>query len=65
MRLPVRTRHARGERHPKAKLTERKVKMIRSAYALGDSVNGIAKDLGVNWKTVRSVLDGKTWAHVE
>ena len=60
----IEPRFVRGENHPRARLTDALVREIRSQWRDGRSVNAIATCLGVNWKTVRRVLDGTTWGHV-
>lgn len=64
MKIPHFNRHVRGEQHPKARLTDDLVRRIRSGYVGGLSVNALARDIGVSWRTVRRVLDGTTWGHV-
>lgn len=56
-----------GERHPRAKLTEAKVREIRSRFRWRDPVNGVcalAIAYGVGRETLRQVVIGKTWVHV-
>lgn len=53
---------ARGERVSTARLTEHQVREIRSAT--GKSLNALAREFGVAKKTVLSVRQRKTWAHV-
>ena len=65
MKIPHFNRHVRGERHPKARLTDDLVRRIRSGYVGGLSVNALAREHDVAWKTVRRVLDGTTWGHVK
>lgn len=62
-----RERHGRtvkGERHPDARLTDALVIDARRQHAEGRSIRGMAKELGVDPKTLRDALLGKTWAHV-
>lgn len=54
----------RGEQHPLAKLTADGVRLIRSASAAGRSGASIARELGVNPRTVQHVLAGRHWSHV-
>ena len=54
----------RGERHHKAKLTERDVKAIRAARADGSSMSVLAKRYGVSAPSIRDIILYKTWAHV-
>jgi hypothetical protein len=50
-----------GTSHYRAKLTPEKVRHIRSS-PLG--YKSLARQLGVNRKTVQQVRSGKTWSHV-
>ena len=59
-----RGRTARGERSGVAKLTEADVVEIRARYADGQSMSGIARDLGASRDSVRAVAEGRTWRHV-
>jgi predicted DNA-binding protein (UPF0251 family) len=55
----------RGERHPRAKLTEHEVRAMR-AYDLDQhSLRQIGANHGVHWTTVRSVVNNETWKHVK
>jgi hypothetical protein len=58
----------RGERCPSAVLNERKVQEIRDRYRPYCRQNGasqIAREFGVNVKTVVDALAGRTWGHVQ
>lgn len=59
-------RQARGDGNGRAKLTTEIVRDIRSRYADG-AVNksGLARSLGVSGTTIQSVLEHKSWVHVE
>jgi HNH endonuclease len=52
----------RGERHVRAKLSETQVMALRRGFT--GSIRAIARNLGVSHRTIRNVLDGKTWTHV-
>ena len=54
----------RGTRHHNAKLNEMQVREIRHLLALGKSQCAIAKSFNVGCDAIRSIRDGKTWAHV-
>ena len=54
----------RGERHPKARLTEHDVRLIRELSAQGLSQRVLARKFEVGKNAVESVLTGKTWRHV-
>lgn len=53
-----------GERNSAAKLTARKVRAIREAYAAGGSVAGLASAFDVSDRTVRHVVRGTSWTHI-
>lgn len=60
-----RDRMARGEGHPRAVLTDSRVRDIRRRYAAGERQWAIARALGLNKHTVYGVIRGKVWRHVE
>ena len=53
----------RGEAHPQGRLTEVIVRQIRSR--VGETLAVMAKDYGVSYQTIASVLNFKTWKHVK
>jgi hypothetical protein len=56
----------RGERAPKAKLTEDAVREIRRRYATGsESQTTLAKAFGVSQPAIGYVVRGDSWAHVQ
>lgn len=55
----------RGEDHRFARLTERGVRAIRARRASGELMTRIAADLSVSKHTVRDVITGRTWSHVQ
>ncbi len=57
-------RMRRGESHPRAKLTDRQVRLARGEYAAGKSSHVIALDLGVSRRAAWLMLTRKTWKHV-
>ena len=61
---PVGDGYIAGESHPGSKLTETKVKDIRSRHAAGQTLQEIADAHGVSPQTVWRVAHGKAWAHV-
>lgn len=64
----VRVGQALGERHGRARLTEEKVREIRRRFRWRDHENGVcalAKAYDVGRETLRQVVIGKTWAHVQ
>ena len=56
-----RDRQAKGEQNGRAVLAEDDVGTIRVAYAEGWPVVELARHFGVTHKTIRSVIDGRTW----
>ncbi len=57
---------ARGETHGLAKLTEESVRKIRKMYKSGSlTKREIARIFGVDPNAIQSVLNGKTWKHVQ
>ena len=57
-------RSIRGERHPKARLTEVDVRQIRRDALTGMRSSDQALDYGVNEATIRGVVSRRTWTHV-
>lgn len=56
--------HAKGERHPFAKLTADDVREARERAASGETVRDLALRFGVNPATMRDAVTGRTWVHV-
>jgi len=56
-----RGRHAKGESHWRAKLTEEDVLVIRAST---DSTYALAKRYGVDPAVIGSAISGKTWCHL-
>lgn len=54
----------RGEKHPKSKLTEAKVREILLLLAGGCTQRPLAKLYGVAPETVASIATGRNWKHV-
>lgn len=60
----------RGERLPQSKLTDEMVKQIREGHQQARehyaqwTAKGIAKRLGLHYRTVEKVLSYETWRHV-
>lgn len=55
-----------GNRHPQAKLTAaqvREIRRLRDEEGFGQSA--LAEAFGVSHKSIRNILTGKTWKHVE
>ena len=62
-----RGRHARGESHGRAKLTEADVREIRTSYVRGSSEFGVcalARRFGVATSGISDIVNRKLWTHV-
>ena len=60
--------YLKGERNPTAKLTEDDVRFIRQNYKAGDPEFGqgvLAKKYGVSTTTIRNIIIGRGWKHVQ
>lgn len=55
----------RGEKHPKAKLTESQVRDIRAAVASGETMVAIAGRYGLTPMSVWSIHHRRNWRHVQ
>ena len=55
---------ARGERHGNSKLTAEIVIECRRRRASGETVESIARDVGIRQPAMSNALTGKTWTHV-
>ncbi|GAA2609728.1 hypothetical protein GCM10010411_50060 [Actinomadura fulvescens] len=53
-----------GERNSAAKLTESKVRAIRTAYAAGGRASALAEAFGVSPRAVRHIVRGTSWTHL-
>ena len=54
----------KGEKHPKAKLTELDVLTIKEKRLQGVSFGKLAKEYGVCKKTIQDAVSGKTWSYL-
>jgi len=54
----------RGENHPKAKLTNEQVRIIRELYSKGFSTNVIARNFKVSVWNIEEIVKRRTWAHI-
>lgn len=57
-------RDSRGERHPRARVTDDSVRDIRQRHAAGATLMSIAVLYGVSHGTVSSIVARRTWKHV-
>lgn len=57
-------RQTRGEKHPRAKLTEPDIKLIREMRHCGKTQQSIADFFEVSRSAVRNILNGSHWKHV-
>lgn len=64
--LDLDSQQAKGEKKPKATLTESDVRDIRRRYIpYGiDNLNVLAAEFSVTTRTIFSVAKGETWRHV-
>ena len=53
----------RGERNPKAKLTEYQVRVIRGCRRMGCSLKYLAEKYGVTMANISDIGNGDTWIH--
>jgi len=59
------TNYPRGEKHWKAKLTEGRVRNMRSLhYKHGWSIRRLAKEFNVAYSTAWQVINWETWIHL-
>lgn len=59
-----RHRDDRGEKHPGAKLTEKKVLKIRARLASGEGCRNIARDFHVTPQMIRRIDRRLAWRHI-
>jgi hypothetical protein len=57
-------RLARGERHPRSKLTDAQVREIRQLLVQGMTMAAIGDRFGVDRSTIHGIKKGRTWRHV-
>lgn len=57
-------RHAHGEAHHRAKLTDEKVIEIRRQLALGETDTALGREFGVDRKNIAAIRTGHTWRHL-
>ncbi|MGA8668222.1 MAG: hypothetical protein WB679_00010, partial [Terracidiphilus sp.] len=65
--MRAKKRGAKGTDFPQSKLTPKTVLEIRSRYIFrqkGSGISSLAKEYGVNTKTVFRVIKGITWKHI-
>lgn len=60
----TRGRTSKGDRHPKAKLTEQQVREIRFLDVLGAKQHELAEQYGVSQPTIHRAIKSKNWRHV-
>jgi predicted DNA-binding protein YlxM (UPF0122 family) len=54
-----------GQDHPRARLTDDDVRLIRVLHADGMSFRVLAEKFEVSKRSIESVITGQTWRHVE
>lgn len=57
-------RQVRGERAPKAKLTEAQVLELRAEAAAGARVSALARKYGIDRNSVAKIIARKNWSHL-
>lgn len=58
--------HYKGSLNPRSKMTEIDVRKYREALASGEkTLRGLAREIGVDVKTLSNMRDSKTWKHVK
>lgn len=62
--LRKRWRPAFGESHPRAKLKESVVTIIRSKFQVGQKMCDLAAEFKVDRETIRQVVCRRTWKHI-
>lgn len=55
----------KGEKHPRAVLTEDIVRDVRRRYFEGESIRDISALYGVKYDTLWAAISGKNWSHVK
>jgi hypothetical protein len=55
---------AAGEGHPRAKLTDDKVRQLRARRADGATYRQLAAEFGISDVSAWAAVNGRTWAHV-
>ena len=53
-----------GENHPRAKLTNEQVRIIRELYSKGFSTNVIARNFKVSVWNIEEIVKRRTWTHI-
>lgn len=54
-----------GEKNPRAKLTEDRVREIRQRIAAGELQIEVAASFGVSVATINKIVHRQTWRHVK
>lgn len=57
-------RLARGEKHGRSIFTDNDVLAIRERYSAGTSVYRLSKNYNCNKRTIKQIVEGKTWKHL-
>lgn len=58
-------RRPRGEKHPHSKLTDSDVREIRKLFLSGAPKRALARDFGVARTSIKGILSGELWKHVQ
>lgn len=62
--LDVNRNRPKGSKHPKTKLTEQDVVVIRQRRAQGELIKHIAADYRMKAKAISSIVNRRTWKHI-
>jgi DNA-binding XRE family transcriptional regulator len=61
----MKRRHCFGSKNTKAKLTDAKVRYIKTRLLYGETQTNLARELDVDVQTVFAVKSGRSWKHVK
>jgi len=57
-------KHFKGSKHPNSKLTEDRIVILKTKLNENNTRTSLAKEFGIDRKTVRDIRDGKSWKHI-
>lgn len=55
----------RGNRQPRSKLNPAMVRDLRARRMNGESINGLARSFGINYRSAYDIVTGKNWAWLD
>lgn len=62
--MHAKERHAFGERHTSARLTEEQAREIINRYRTGERLTSIHRDFDISYITVLDCAQGRSWGHI-